>query len=132
MLSRGENAYCTLLRGIGATRPFCFSFVDSNARAGRILSFKMLLDRGLRTNPVYNFANTRTPLRGPPGLGQTMMMRSINKNFKATAGETSVDSAIPKKGGPLSPKIGGDTLLQKKDPKWCSQECETTRKAVKC
>ena len=91
----------------------------------------MLLDRGLRTNPVYNFAKSKTPLSGEHRWPKGDSLSSINKNFKATAGETSVDSAIPKKGGPLSPKIGGDTLLQKKDPKWFSQECETTRKAVK-
>ena len=64
------------------------SFFDSKARAGRILSFKMLLDRGLRTNPVYTFAKSKTPLtlsgkhRWPKGDS----LSSINKNFKATAG----------------------------------------------
>ena len=77
----------------------------------------MLLDRGLRTNPVYNFTNTRTPLSGVHGVGQAVMMSSINKNFKETSGDTSVDSAIPKKGEPLSPKIGGDILLPRRDPK---------------
>ena len=77
----------------------------------------MLLDHGLRTNPVYNFANSRSPpLSGPPGLGQAVMMRPINKNFE-TLGDISVDSAIPKKGEPLSPKIGGDILLPRRDPK---------------
>ena len=88
-----------------------------NARAGRISLLRYYLTEAHTLITISNFANARTPLSGPPGLGQAVMMISINKNFKATAGETSVDIAIPKKGEPLSPKIGGDTLLQRRDPK---------------
>ena len=55
-------------------------FLIQISRASRILSFKMLLDRGLRTNLVYNFDNSKTPLSGQPVLGQAVMMnQSVGK-----------------------------------------------------
>ena len=62
MSSGGENVYLLYHEELalnGATmsveRLFLILFFDSNARAGRILSLKMLLDRGSHANYPVKF-----------------------------------------------------------------------------